>query len=408
MIYRERMDDYLIDDIILEASNNDSYIIRDEFYPLIDKVLSTPEGPRKFSRLVGEFVNKNNAKLTTIGPMHLIPFTMADKQKFYDLFNLKEEDINKVIKKVTSTVNDKANWLLMKQNPIFILFYCVIRYFTINRKPKELNSALVITALAFYPSMYSKYFRFDPNPGVMQYTIDNLSKRFMIKKTNHIFGTLTNSIQNSWKFLEKSIITGSDKECIRFVQRIRNDQNSLLKKIANNYHENHKKGLTVTTTVDQYDDAIVVDNINDTNRVELITRKIVMGIIVNGINLKLCDFAANAASISKIELRNYLTKIVVDKRTQEIESFVESILFIYLYDGKHTVEEINSKEFISFALATFKRTNSKNDNINNIKNILDKWGEDTGLYARYTRLASRVDYTKGIYLYFIMSIQKYN
>ena len=132
MIYRERMDDYLIDDIILESSNNDSYIIRDEFYPLIDKVLSTPEGPRKFSRLVGDFVNKNNAKLTTIGPMYLIPFTMADKQKFYDLFNLKEEDINKVIKKVTSTVNDKANWLLMKQNPIFILFYCVIRYFTIN------------------------------------------------------------------------------------------------------------------------------------------------------------------------------------------------------------------------------------------------------------------------------------
>ena len=117
---------------------------------------------------------------------------------------------------------------------------------------------------------------------------------------------------------------------------------------------------------------------------------------------------AGKTSISKIELRNYLTKIVVDKRTQEIESFVESILFIYLYDGKHTVEEINSKEFISFALATFKRTNSKNDNINNIKNILDKWGEDTGLYARYTRLASRVDYTKGIYLYFIMSIQKYN
>ena len=89
-------------------------------------------------------------------------------------------------------------------------------------------------------------------------------------------------------------------------------------------------------------------------------------------------------------------------------NFIESILFLYLYNEKHTFQDINSKQFILFAVELFKKTNSKDKNINNIKTTLDKWGEDSGLYGKFTRVATRVDYTKGMYLYFILSIQKYN
>lgn len=407
-IYTEKSFDNLINEgYLMEADTGATHLIAETIYPKVDKVLSTPEGARKFGNLVGSYVNRNSSKLTTIGPIYLVPFTHSDKEGFYQLFNVTEQEIKAVINQVVKATNAKSNWLLIKNNPIFTLFYCVIRYFTIHRDAKQLNNALVITALAFYPSIFKKYFPFEPNPGVMHYTIDNLPMRFIIKKNNHVFGMLTYSIQGSWKFHEKDFLKGEDFEVIRFIQRIRNDQNSLLKKIANNYMINHKKGLSIYTQVDQYDDSVVVDNENDTNRVESITNKIVTNMIINGVDIPRCDVAARLSEVSRIELRNYLTNIQTEKKSAEMMAFVESILFLYLYDGKYTIQDINSQQFLSFANQLFKKTNSKDKNITNIKTTLDKWGEDTGIYGKFTRIATRVNYTKAIYLYFIMSIQKY-
>lgn len=411
MIYMESSfeESTLIDnDLFLEAQASDTYILRDHIYPKIEKVLSTAVGQRKFANLVGNYINKNSKKLTTIGPVYQLAFTPYDEEPFFSLFEININEVKQVIKEITKKINSNSQWVLLRQHPIYVIFYFVIRFFTIMKDSKQLNNALIIMALSMYPSVFKHYFQYEVNIGVMQYTIDNLSQRFIIKKTNHIFGTLTYSIQNSWKFHEKNIMNGSDAKCIDFVRRIRNDQNSLLKKIANNYYENHKKGLSVYTTVDSFDDSIVVDNENDTNKIEAITNRIVTQILVNGINLKLVDFAASVSKTSKIELRNYLTKIAIEKNSNNMKSFIESILFIYLYDNKHTTNEINSEAFIGFALSLFKKSNSKDKNIGNIKGMLDKWGNESGLYTRFSRLATRVDYTKGIYLYFIMCIQHYN
>ena len=129
--------------------------------------------------------------------------------------------------------------------------------------------------------------------------------------------------------------------------------------------------------------------------------------IINGVDIPRCDAASKISEVSKIDLRNYLTNIQTERKSKEMMSFVESILFLYLYDGKYTIQDINSQQFLSFSIQLFKKTNSKDNNITNIKTILDKWGEDSGIYGKFARIATRVNYTKAIFLYFIMSIQKY-
>lgn len=397
-------------DIIYEVSGNQLYNFKDFLWDKVEKVLSTNEGKRAFSNMVGNYINRNSSKLTTIGPMYQIPFTYEDKSNFYKIFEVDESELTAVIKKTRETIKTSIPpWQFISQNALFVLMYFVVRYFTIQKDSKQLNNALSIMALAIYPSIYYKYFRrWTINTGVMHYTIDNLSQRFIIKKSYHIFGALMYSVQGSWKFHEKNIVDGSDENCVQFAWRIRNDQNSLIKKIAQNYISNKEKGYTVTTDVDSFDDNAVIDVENDTNRVGNMTSKIVLQIVVNGVDLKICDFAANAANISKLELRNYLSKIIIEKNSEEMKSFIESILFLYLYYEKHTYEEINSKQFISFALSLFKKTNSKDENISNIKKLLDKWGDDSGLYGKFSRVATRIDYTKGIFLYFILTIQKHS
>ena len=422
-IYESNSSDEFFNDMIdpmyfAEASNSVTYNIRDTMYPKIEAVLKTDSGKKKFTNTVGSFVSRNNDKLMTAGPQYLISFTYADKEAYFKLFNITEEEANDIIIKTTNDVNDKGKWRLLKGNPILFIFYCAIRYATIKKDSKLLNSALIIMALSIYPSMFSKYFRkkdpsgdksivYEPNAGIMQYTIDNLSNRFIVKKSNHIFGTLTYSIQSSWKFHEKDFANGSDQDAIRFIQRIRNDQNSLLKKITNAYLTNQRKGLTVVTQVNAYDDNVNVDNINNTNKVETLSNKIVLAMLTNGVDIRICDAASQVTQISKLDLRNYITLIVNEKESDAMKSVIESILFMYLYTENHEPDQIRSKEFIGYALAVFKKTNSKDPNVVNIKKNLDRWATNTGIYRKFSRAATRVDYTKAIYLYFIISIQQY-
>lgn len=410
IFFENAQDNYDIEPMYFSEASSDSftYIIKDELYPKINAVLSTDQGKRNFNNIIGRYVSRNNDKLTTSGPQYLIPFTMKDKQEYFDLFSISDTEVAALVDKITKQVNDKANWRLFKNNPIFFIFYCCIRYATLAKDAKLLNSALIAMALSVYPSIFAKYFRYEPNPNIMQYTIDNLSNRFIIKKSNHIFGTLTYSIQSSWKFHEKDFSRGADQDVIRFIQRIRNDQNSLLKKIANAYQTNYKKGLFVTTQVDAYDDNINVDNVNNTNKVEALSNKIVLSMLTNGVDLRIADFASNAAQVSKLDLRNYISLIINEKESETMKEFISSILFLYLYTESHEPDEIRSKEFIGYALQLFKKTNSKDKNVTNIKTTLDKWGTSSGIYRKFSRSATRVDYTKAIFMYFILSIQMYS
>ena len=61
-----------------------------------------------------------------------------------------------------------------------------------------------------------------------------------------------------------------------------------------------------------------------------------------------------------------------------------------------------------FKIIPNKNKNVAEHNIKNIKDTLDKWGEETGVHAKFKREASRVNYKKAIFWYFILSIQYYN
>lgn len=391
-----------------------SYIIRDGLYQKVRAVLKTPAGDMRFKQTVGRYVDKNSQKLHTPGPQYLVPFGDIDKGMFYKIFDITEEEINASSKQIIAILKGAAtntNFQLLKNNPIFFLFYCCIRYYTIETKDERgLNTALIIYALSVYPSIFSKYFKYGVSDvGAMLYTVDNLTEKFILKKTGHVFGMLATSIQSSYSFLKDFMQDGSDKEVVRFIQRIRNDQNSLIKKICDNYTKNHAAGKTVTTVKDQFGDSPVMDgNENNTTLVSTITSKVSIPLITNGIDLKRAEICAKLAKISISDTRFYLSKIVSGKNESSIQGFIESILFLFLYTDQKQPADINSSYFLTWSAELFRKTNSNDANIARIKTILDQWAESSGVHAKFKREASRINYKKAIFFYFILSIQAYN
>ena len=151
-----------------------------------------------------------------------------------------------------------------------------------------------------------------------------------------------------------------------------------------------------------------VDNQNNTTVVEVISENIINQIIANGLELKRVKQAKDLTGISMYDCRFYLSKIVNDKHIGDISNFIKAILFMFLYIDKYNKEDINSSRFLTWSAELFRKTNSNNPNIKIIKDTLDKWGEETGVHTKFKREASRINYKKAIYWYFILSIQYYN
>lgn len=414
MEYFDDFNEWFGNPFFLEAANPETTIIMNTIYPNVKATLDNPAGDRKFKNMVGEFIDRNNKKLFTSGPVHQIPFTDKDKNDYFNLFNISKDDVVKSIVDVTKAINDKSNagWKLIRQNPIFCLFFATIKYYTLKKDEKGLNTALSIYALCVYPSVFHKYFNYGSNEGVMNYTIDNLTEKYIFKQAGHVFGALLMSIRNSYAFFKPEFMkpeTATDALVIRFIQRIRNDQNSLIKHVSIEYYANYHKGASITDSKESYDGTQMVDDtLNNTSLVAQIGEKITLMFLKDGVDLNRAALAAKLSGVSISDVRFYLTQIFDQKATESVSKFIQAVLFIYLYDEKHKPEDINSRNFLIWSTDLFRRTNSNNVNVVTIKTSLDKWAEDAGILSKFKREASRVNYKKAIFFYIIISIQYYN
>lgn len=393
----------------LEAANS-SYLFRDNIYPNVEAVLSTPQGNKDFREMVRKYIDRNATKLNTAGPVYLVPFTDNDKNGYFKLFNINKADVVKVITEYTKSVTSMSDWKLMRNNPIFFVFYCCIRYYTITKNESGVNTALAIYALAAFPSVMDKYFKYGANPAVMQYTIDHMTEKFMIKQKHTLLATLCASITNSYQFLKPDFVDMEDIKVTKFIQRIRNDQNSMMKKIKNEFNKNYQDKKAIRTQSDSFSDTgdLVVDNDNDSTIIERISNKVTISILTNGVDLARAEAAGRISGISLSECRLYLTRVFTEDRVKEISEFIESILYKFIYADRYKESDINSKTFLIWASELYRKTNSDDANIARIKKTLDKWAEEIGIHAKFHREASRNCYKRAIFLYIIMIIQKNN
>ena len=398
------------EEYITESTSESSYMM-DSIYPKVEAVLSKPNGSREFNNIVAAYINYNQDALRTPGPQKLITFVTKEKEKYYKLFNITEAEIRKVIKEAVSHINAKAQWQLIQNNPIFVLFYAIARYYTINYDEKGLNAILSIIALSNYPSIFTKYFSYEPNEYVMIYTIDNLSNHFIIKKTKTIFGALMALVKNSYSFHQKDFKVGSDAEVIRFIQRIRNDQNSFMKNIAIEFHKNYDAGLGVhkqAETMGDEEGTSVIDNENNTNRVDKVASAVLSKMMASGADLKLCQVCSKANEVSLSEIRLCVLNMMNKEHVAELRRAIEAICFSFLYETKSNINMINSKSFLEYGLRSYKATNTKNENILLVKETIYKWCEDFGINKKFQRPATRSCYGKAMFMYILLSIQKNN
>lgn len=372
-----------------------------DLYPMIEKGLSKKENTVALKKAVGDYLDRNSEKLTTIGPIHRVMFTDYDMQKLYEAAEVDPKQIMEVLKK---NPNIKGHWKIMN-NPFNSAIALAIRYYAVKKNEDMATTMLIYLTMSMYPSLHMKYFKFEPNEQVMNYTINNLSNKFKIKQLGTIYAALIDTTKGSYSHHKDRLIKGSDKEIVDFVMDVKTRLNSLLRKLSNEFYENSEKKLYLNTDSDSYEEDNYHEADSNSYAIERITNNVTLGLTVHGPNMNMVNAAAKWSSVSVNELRNYVNTMVTNENREDIRTVVESILFLFIFDDKNSVTEIRSRKFLLYCLETYKKSNTTDENIIKIKKILDKWLEDLGTYKKTQRLATINNFRRALFLFFVFAIQ---
>lgn len=380
-----------------------STIIKSKLYPSVEKNLKIPETTKKFKKSIDEYMARNTDKFTTQGPIKRSIFSESDAVKVYECIGLTPKEISTVIKE-TSAID--ASWKIMN-NPFNTAIAMCVKYYTDTKNKEGVTASLSYIITSMYPSLHYKYFQYEPNEGLMNYTINNLSNKFRIKQVGYLWASLYELINVCYETHKKDIQRFDDRDIVLFIQDCKTRLNSFLKKIANEFYENEKKGLYLNSEHESFDEDNYYELDNNSYAIERISNKVVTHLVVNGPNMKLIELASKMNKVSVNEMRNYIGTMINNDHREEIKAIIEAILFVFLFDdgANNTPKDVGTNKFLVASLELYRRSNSNDKNSIFIKKTLEKWLRDLGVYEKTSREATINNFRKAFYTFFVLSIQ---
>lgn len=379
-------------------------LLLNEVYPNVNKNLSDKKIKQELLLSLDRYVNANAPKLTTKGPINRTTFTVSDRAHLYNACGITEDNLRVILKRIPS-VKSQANIIKEPYNTLCAL---AVRYGLMTKDRLFVNQMQVLLVLSLYPTLQTKYFRFSPNEDIMDYTINNLSDKFTIKKEATFYHAMLSIVNNAMELHEKRLIEGTDERITGYVLDVKTRLSSLFKNLAKEFYENHKKNLYLGKEEDNFDPNEFKEYDSNSYAIDRITNKVTVSLITQGPNYRLVDASAKMNGVSVSELRNYLTQLIISDNREDIRKIVESLLTLFLQDGTNKPEDINTTKFVLKSFDYYRSSNIINQNMINIKNILDKWMHMVGTYDKTNRKATINNFRRAFFAFFVYSIQLFN
>ena len=379
-------------------------VIVNELYPLVEKALSDKKNVKEIEKIIMKFIDKNHEALSAIGPVSQIMFTDKDRDPIYKIVGITPE-MERAVKKKSKDIANSGNII---GRPFNLTMAMIVRYFALHKNEDMLKLTVLYMGLSSYHNKYYKYFKFKPNEQVMAYTINNLSNKYKIKQTGNLLNAITETYHGAFLLHRKDIERGDDKDIVAFILSMDSRINSFLKRICNEFMKNHKSGNYIEYEVEDNDPENFKMASSSTQSISVLAEKVATRLIIEGPPINLVTTSAKNNNVSVNELRNYLSKIIVGEKRDEVKNMIEHILFLYLFDRKNKLEDINNVKFISYCTWVYRQSNTINENIVRIKKILDKWLEEAEIFKKTQRLATINDFRRAIYIFFVLAISYYN
>jgi hypothetical protein len=379
-------------------------VILANIYPKVEQAFTSKETQRKFSAIVASYVDRNVNRLSTAGPSKRTLFSDMERNKVYDLINFDPKTCKAIVKQSNYI---KASWKIVN-DPFNLVMMMILRYAKLNQLDQINQLAVTYLTLSMYPSLHYKYFKFEPNEAIMQYTINNLSNKFKVKQVGNILQALVDTTALADKTYDKNIRHANDKELTDYINAYKTRLNSLIKKIRDAFEKDYRSGNYMNTERDNEDENDFKTSDSNSLLIQRIVDQVVLKLSVNGPDSRIVDISAKMNQVSVNETRNTLNQLTQNKdESVNIRALCESILYLYLFNGENHVNDLNGSKFLTFCLAVYKKSNTNDENVIKVKSILDTWIEKySETYRKTQRVATLNNFRRALYTFFVFTLQR--
>ena len=388
--------------------------IYDNLYPRISQVFNNNGNIRKLQEIYSNIVSSavNSEALSMSVPYKSLFVHHKDEKKYFDLLGISSQEIMHII--TSSPHIPKDSWYTVK-NPMYMSLLIVAIYFKNSRNDQMFKVMMKLWSLYMYKSVKSKYF----NPRktgenalrCMEYTINRLSYKNDLKKYKNIDETINKKTEifiSNWFDSRKEDLRG--KVTDEVLCNMINDNHRRYDTLFKNFFVEFKKDLdagnylNVDQDIDNDEQFIQSDNVSF--MVEKNTQKVMNKFILSvAPNEKIIQqVVAREPGCSANNLRN-MTHYIYNGHSKEFEKLVRVIIQIYLFEYKKQVEDIKTFDFEMTMRKHYKGQSSSDKNLNELKGIIDKVMEDSGLNDRISRQATKNDCKRAFLLYALVYIR---
>lgn len=400
-------------DVMEASSPKTSKIAITELYSTVETALKKPENAKMFRTIIDKNMARNASIYSAPGPMKRPIFTNAEQTQMYETLGLTEAKLKEVLGKLKKS---DSRWGIQGVNYPFMLANVLsIRHWTINQDKKQLQNALSYFIVFQYPLLHYKYFRYEPTESVMLYVVNNLSNKFRLKQNGNLWNTLVEIVMGAYELHKPRIKNGDDDGLVRFLTDARTRMNSFMRKIGNEFYEAHNSGVYLQSEADNFEEDKYYEADSNTLLVARITTKTLSRLVINGPDMKLVELAAKNCDVSVNQLRNCTQSMCNGDHQEDIRQILESLLNIYLVTGnrerkgkRKTGTDVGTNDFLIYSMNVYKKSNTVDPDVIRIKEILDRWMEESDIRKRIGSPTQIGAFRRALYMFFVLTLVKEN
>jgi hypothetical protein len=385
-----------------QSGGKSSSVVRDNLYPIVSKSLDDKNNQKLYKDNIDRYMAAHIDSYSSVGPSTRPTLTPTDINRFMETVGLDDKTVKDCLAKVKGNSSSWKNF----NSPYNIGIVLSIRYFSKAKNPDQVHNGLLYMVTNIYQYMFWKYWRYPPNEAVMAYTVANLSQRFKLKKSGTILAALMDIMETCYETHKTRIDRCEDVDILKFINDATSRINSFMRKLCNEFTENVKKENYLQTERDDYSDEHYYEADNDSFAIDRITNKVLTNLVVNGPDRKLVELAAQNSTVSINTLQTSVLTLISEDNREDIRKMIECLLSLYLTSNPNgSVADVKTNKFYVYCIRVYRNSNTTNQNIIDIKQILDKWVDELNLKAK-VGAGTLGNYRKAIFLFFVFTIEK--
>lgn len=391
-----------------------TYYLQEHLMPLIEKAM-TKRGIDSVIEFTGNFIDSNSKSLMAGCPLYNCVFGDKEQKFFYDLVGLSKPELvamyEETIKIAYSGDNVNKHSIITNMKTVYHMLIIIgILIWAIRNDEKDLKEACkYLSAFVWYPLIFRHYWPHGVIEGTMVYTLEHMSGKRFIKQHKTMLSYLYYHGDTCYKNFEERLKDGADRYYADYNNRVRNQINSPMRGISNEYYDNHDDDASHHEVAGTYDDGNLADQDSTTTMIGAIADKTFAKFTTIAIDVTIANTVAEGCEVSKAKLNSYLNKLLPLKEN-ELFKLIENVLILFM-NSKPADDSVGSGVFLNFGLSLYRSISSAKDpSKQTIARILTMWtNELLKIQEDYpTRPATVIGFRKALFFYIIFMTQRYN